>query len=254
MTEEHRKTYHAELDRMGEELVRLAALVGDVIGRATGALLRYDMDTAAAVIAGDDELDACSIDIEERCFRLLALQQPMASDLRAIVASLKINADLERSGDLMVNVAKGARRMYGVELPPRLRGLVQQLAEEAARLIGLAAEAYADRNGPLGSALRDIDDRLDLLQSEFVEAIFEAHAAREIDLQAAVQLAMICRYYERVGDHAVNVGERVRFMVDGQLPEHKGAARVKARREALAETAPERRPGGVVAGAVMEGS
>ena len=64
---------------------------------------------------------------------------------------------------------------------------------------------------------------------------------------------MICRYYERVGDHAVNVGERVRFMVDGQLPEHKGAARVKARREALAETAPERRPGGVVAGAAMEG-
>jgi len=238
MTEEHRKNFHAELARMSEELVRLAALVGDVIGRATGALLRYDMDAAAAVIAGDDELDACSMDVEERCFLLLALQQPMASDLRAIVASLKINADLERSGDLMVNVAKGARRMYGVELPPRLRGLVQQLADEAARLIGLAADAYADRNGPLGSALRDIDDRLDLLQSEFVEAIFEAHAAGEIDLQAAVQLAMICRYYERVGDHAVNVGERVCFMADGQLPEHKGAARARARREALEETAP----------------
>src|SRR3954467_1371687 len=237
MSEEYRKSFHAELGRMGDELVRLAALVSDVLVRATDALLRYDMDAAADVIAGDDELDACSIDIEERCFRLLALQQPGASDLGAIVGSLKINADLERSGDLMVNVAKGARRMYGVELPPRLRGMIQQLAEEAARLVGLAAEAYADRNGPLGSALRDIDDRLDLLQSEFVEAIFEAHAAGEIDLQAAVQLAMICRYYERVGDHAVNVGERVRFMVDGQLPEHKGAARVKARRDALAETA-----------------
>ncbi len=232
MTEEYRKSYHAELDRLREELVRLAALVGDVVVRGTEALLRYDMDAAAEVIAGDDELDACSIDVEERCFRLLALQQPMASDLRAIVASLKINADLERSGDLMVNVAKGARRMYGVELPPRLRGLIQQLADEAVRMVGLAADAYADRNGPLGAALRDIDDRLDLLQSEFVEAIFQAHSAGEINLQAAVQLAMICRYYERVGDHAVNVGERVSFMVDGQLPEHTGAARVKARQEA----------------------
>jgi phosphate transport system protein len=238
VSEEYRKSYHAELDRMREELVRLAALVGDVVVRGTEALLRYDMDAAAEVIAGDDELDACSIDIEERCFRLLALQQPMASDLRAIVASLKINADLERSGDLMVNVAKGARRMYGVELPPRLRGLIQQLADEAVRMVGLAADAYSDRNGPLGAALRDIDDRLDLLQSEFVEAIFQAHSAGEINLQAAVQLAMICRYYERVGDHAVNVGERVSFMVDGQLPEHTGAARVRARLTALAEVSP----------------
>ncbi|MEA3214175.1 MAG: phosphate transport system protein [Acidimicrobiia bacterium] len=233
---DYRKALHNDIDELRVEVVRLAAMVGDVIVRATEALLSYDMDAAAELIMHDDEVDALSIDIEERCFKLLALQQPMASDLRAIVASMKINADIERSGDLMVNVAKGARRMYGVQLPPRLRGLIQQMSDEADRLLRLAVDAFSDRNGPLGAALNDIDDRLDLLQAEFVQAIFEAHAAGDIDLQAAVQLAVICRYYERVGDHAVNIGERVRFMTDGRLPEHEGAARVKAR-QAMAASA-----------------
>jgi phosphate transport system protein len=249
---DYRKALHADIDELRVEVVRLAAMVGDVIVRATEALLGYDMDAAADLIMNDDEVDALSIDIEERCFNLLALQQPMASDLRAIVASMKINADIERSGDLMVNVAKGARRMYGVELPPRLRGLIQQMSDEADRLLKLAVDAFSDRNGPLGAALNDIDDRLDLLQGEFVQAIFEAHAAGEIDLQAAVQLAVICRYYERVGDHAVNIGERVRFMADGRLPEHEGAARVKARR--ALEATEEGFPGTAGNGPVVEGA
>jgi phosphate transport system protein len=229
MPDDYRKVLHAEIEDLRTRVIRLSAMTGDVIVRATEALLGYDMDAAAALIAHDDELDAVSIDIEERCFKLLALQQPMASDLRVIVSSLKINAEVERSADLMVNVAKGARRMYGVGLPPRLRGLIQQMSDEAGRLLRLAVDAFSDRDGPLGAALNDIDDRLDLLQAEFVQAIFEAHAAGEIDLQAAVQLAVIGRYYERVGDHAVNIGERVRFMTDGHLPEHTGAARVRAR-------------------------
>jgi phosphate transport system protein len=229
MPDDYRKVLHAEIEDLRTRVIRLSAMTGDVIVRATEALLGYDMDAAAALIAHDDELDAVSIDIEERCFKLLALQQPMASDLRVIVSSLKINAEVERSADLMVNVAKGARRMYGVGLPPRLRGLIQQMSDEAGRLLRLAVDAFSDRDGPLGAALNDIDDRLDLLQAEFVQAIFEAHAAGEIDLQAAVQLAVIGRYYERVGDHAVNIGERVRFMTDGHLPEHAGAARVRAR-------------------------
>jgi phosphate transport system protein len=229
VAEDYRRQLHQEIDEIKADVVTLGAMVGEVIARATEVLLGGDMEAAQALIDYDDELDALSIDIEERCFRCLALQSPMASDLRAVVASLRIGSDIERSGDLMVNVAKAARRLYGTVLPPRLRGLCQQMADEASRLLRLAIDAYAERNGALGAALHDMDDRLDALQADFVQAIFEAHAGGAVDLQGAVQLAVIARYYERVGDHAVNIGERVWFMAVGRLPEHAGAARARMR-------------------------
>jgi phosphate transport system protein len=228
MTEDYRKQLHNEIDTIRADVVRLGAMVGEAVARATEVLLTSDMEAAQALIDDDDELDALSIDIEERCFRCLALQSPMASDLRAVMASLRINSDIERSGDLMVNVAKAARRIYGTTFPPRIRGLVQQMSDEAARLLRRSIDAYAERDGPLGAALRDMDDRLDGLQADFVQAIFEAHAAGWLDLQAAVQLALVARYFERAGDHAVNIGERVAFMTEGQLPAHAGANRVRA--------------------------
>jgi phosphate transport system protein len=237
VTEDYRKQLHQEIDEIKADVVKLGAMVGEVITRATEVLLGGDMEAAQALIDYDDELDAVSIDIEERCFRCLALQSPMASDLRSVVASLRIDSDIERSGDLMVNVAKAARRLYGTTLPPRLRGLCQQMADEASRLLRLAIDAYAEGNGALGAALHDMDDRLDALQADFVQAIFEAHADGAVDLQGAVQLAVIARYYERVGDHAVNIGERVRFIADGRLPEHAGAARAKLRAAQAASSA-----------------
>jgi phosphate transport system protein len=230
MIEDFRKPLHHEIDGIKADVVKLGAMVAEVISQATEVLLDADMEAAQALIDHDDELDALSSDIEDRCFRCLALQSPVASDLRTVVASLRINSDIERSGDLMVNVAKAARRIYGTVFPPRIRGLAQQMSDEAHRLLGLAIDAYAERNGALGAALRDMDDRLDLLQADFVQAIFEGHASGLLGLQAAVQLAVIARYYERVGDHAVNIGDRVWFMADGRLPEHIGAARARARR------------------------
>jgi phosphate transport system protein len=157
----------------------------------------------------------------------------MASDLRRIVTALKLNGELERSGDLAVNIAKAARRIYGTAVHPRLRGLIMSMSSEAARLQRLAIDAYAEGDASLAAALDDMDDRLDGLNKEFVQAIFEAHNdATSIDLQAAVQLALVSRYYERIGDHAVNIGNQVQFMVTGWMPEHTGAARVKARRDA----------------------
>ncbi|MEA3217076.1 MAG: phosphate transport system protein [Acidimicrobiia bacterium] len=229
MTQDYRKSLHQEIDGIKADVVKLGAMVAEVVSQATAVLLDADMEAAQALIDHDDELDALSGDIEDRCFRCLALQSPVASDLRTVVASLRINSDIERSGDLMVNVAKAARRIYGTAFPPRIRGLVQQMADEARRLLRLAIDAYAERNGALGAALRDMDDRLDGLQADFVEAVFEGHASGQLDLQAAVQLAVVARYYERAGDHAVNIGDRVWFMADGRLPEHVGAARARAR-------------------------
>ena len=161
---------------------------------------------------------------------MLALQQPVAIDLRSLVTAIRLVSEIERSGDLMVNVAKGARRIYGVQFDPRLRGLIERMSEEATRLFRLSIDAYVEGNASLASALDDMDDGLDLLHKDYIQAIFESHHAGIIDLQAAVQLALIGRYYERIGDHAVNIGARVEYMVTGWLPEHSGAARLVARR------------------------
>ncbi|MGY6500424.1 MAG: phosphate signaling complex protein PhoU [Acidimicrobiales bacterium] len=231
---EIRRQFHEELEDLKHSIVREAAMVTERIPHTTQVLLDNDLDGAQAVIESDDELDFLSLEIEEHALRLMALQQPMASDLRAIVAALKLNGEIERSGDLVVNISKAARRIYSVEYSPKLRGIIQSMSEEAARLYRLAIDAYVEGNAPLAAALDDMDDRLDGLNKEFILAIFDAHAEDIIDLQAAVQLALVGRYYERIGDHAVNVGNMVQYMVTGWMPEHTGAARVKARRDAEA--------------------
>jgi phosphate transport system protein len=231
---EVRRTFHQELDHIKGDIVRAAALVTECIPRGTDILLSNDLQGAQQLIVDDDVLDALSLEIEERCYQVLALQQPVAIDLRSLVTAIRLVSEIERSGDLMVNVAKGARRIYGVQFDPRLRGLIERMSEEATRLFRLSIDAYAEGNASLASALDDMDDSLDLLHKDYIQAIFESHHAGVIDLQAAVQLALIGRYYERIGDHAVNIGARVEYMVTGWLPEHSGAARLVARRERAA--------------------
>ncbi len=229
---EVRNKFHDELDDLRQDTVRAAAMVTEAIPRATEVLLAGDLDRAQELIEDDDELDLLSLEIEEQAFRLMALQQPMASDLRTIVAVLKLNGEIERSGDLAVNIAKASRRIYGVEFNPRCRGLIQAMSEQATMLHRHAVDSFIEGNAALAAALDDMDDRLDALNKELVQAIFEAHQEASIDLQAAVQMALVSRFYERLGDHAVNMGGMVQFAVTGWMPEHTGAARAKARREA----------------------
>ncbi|NNC80944.1 MAG: phosphate signaling complex protein PhoU [Acidimicrobiales bacterium] len=217
--------YHEELDEVRELIVTLAAHVTEAIPRATTALIDGDLELAQQVIQHDDEIDLLSLQIEERCYALIALQQPMASDMRALVTGMKINGEYERSGDLAVNICKGLRRAYAMKLSPELRGLITSMSEESVRLTRLSVDAYAESNIGLASALPDIDDRLDDLQKDFIEAIFTAHNNGELELQETVQLALIARYYERIGDHAVNIGERVQYMVTGEAPETIGVRR-----------------------------
>lgn len=229
MTEELRKAFHEDLDTIKHGIVRMAGRVSETIPRGTEAFLASDLAEAQTLIEEDDIIDALSIELEERCYEVLALQQPMASDLRSIMTALWLNSEIERSGDLMTNIAKATRRIYGSEIDPRIRGLLVQMSEEAARLFRLAINSYVERDAGLAVALDDIDDRLDELNIETTQAILETYNDRDLDLQPAVQLALICRYYERIGDHAVNIGERVRYMVDGWLPEQTGAARAALR-------------------------
>lgn len=228
MPERH-STFHEDLDRIQADIVHLAAMVTERIPRGTEVLLTSDLAEAQQLIEDDDELDLLSLEIEEHCYSVLTLQQPVATDLRSLVTALRLVSEIERSGDLMVNVAKAARRIYDAELDPRLKGLIERMGEVSARLFKLAIDAYAERNAGLASALDDMDDELDALHREFIAAIFESQHGGGIALQPAVQLALVGRYYERIGDHAVNIGNRVQYMVTGWLPEHSGAARLQER-------------------------
>lgn len=227
--DELRKGFHQQLDSVRTEMVRLAASVIEAIPRATAVLLNGDLEGAKALIQFDDEIDAVAIDLEERCYQMLALQAPVARDLREVVSVVKMIAEIERSADLAVNICKAARRIYGHELNPKLRGLISKMGEQAQQLWEAALEAFEEGDEAKAAAIDDMDSYLDSLQREFVQEILESHTDESIDLQVAIQLAVVARFYERIGDHAVNIGERVRYLVTGWLPEHKGAARFRER-------------------------
>lgn len=227
--EETRKSYHSELEELRSLVVRLGASVIEAIPRATNVLLSGDLEGADYLVQSDDEIDARAHDVEDRTFEILALQAPVAGELRQLVSILKITSDLERSADLAVNICKAARRIYGKEIDPVLRGLISKMSEQAEQLFQAAINSFAENDAATAAAIEDMDSFLDALHRQFIQAIFETHARERMDLQLAVQLAIVARFYERIGDHAVNVGERVRFALTGWKPEMRAIARQRQR-------------------------
>jgi phosphate transport system protein len=215
---EIRRSYHEQLDDLKHGVVRLGALATEAIAAGTQALLDSDLAAADRVITGDMFLDDLTHSIEERAYQLLALQQPMASDLRAIVTVLRTIHEIERSGDLVVNVAKATRRLYPGELPPKIRGLITRMGAQAALQLRVAVEAFASSDSARALALSDMDDVMDDLERDLFRSIFSQGTGDEATLQQAVQAALLGRYYERIADHAVNVGQRVAYMVTGEFP------------------------------------
>lgn len=219
--EEMRKTFHHDLESAKAELVRMAATVTDLIPRATQVLLDRDLEIAESIISGDADLDQRAVEAEEHCIQILALQAPVAGDLRQVIALMKMIADVERSGDLVANICKTARRIYGHELDPKLRGIIARMGEQAQAIYQMAIEAYVESDEAKAAAADDMDAYLDALQRQFVLTTLESHAAGRIDLQVAVQLAVASRFFERIGDHAVHIAERVRFVLTGWVPDHR---------------------------------
>lgn len=237
--EELRKSYHHDLEHARSELALLAAKVVEIIPRATAVVLDGNLEAADQLIRGDADVDAKSVEVEEHCVQILALQAPVASDLRQVLALLKMIAEIERSADLAANICKAARRIYGHELDPKLRGIIARMGEQAASLFAHATEAFQQNDAAKAAALDDMDAYLDALQKQFIAAIFESQAAGRIDLQVAVQLALVARFYERIGDHAVNMGERVQYIVTGKVPDHSKPKRQKVELDDLEPGEPE---------------
>jgi phosphate transport system protein len=221
-TKQHelRTEFHEHLSEIHEGIALLSAGVTELIPRVTDVLLNADLEGAEYVVLGDAEFDRRSRQIEEACFAQIALQQPVAIDLRQLVSAIKIVLDVERSADLCANIAKAARRIYQHDLDPRLRGLIQKMGAQAQLLFKECTEAYLHEDESRAAALHDIDALLDDLHRQFIHSIFESHSAGNTDLQVAVQLGLVARFYERIGDHAVNVGEHTRYIVSGWFPTH----------------------------------
>jgi phosphate transport system protein len=225
---EVRKAYHQELESIREQMVRLAGTVIEAIPRCTQVLLDGDLEGADYMIAADDEVDARSLELEEECVRVVALQAPVATELRELVAALRMIPELERTADLCVNICKATQRLHGQTLDPRLRGLIARMGELAQAQFQAAVESYAEHDTAKAAALVEMDDLLDNVHREFIAAIFEGHADASMELQVAVQMAMVGRFFERIGDHAVNIADKVRYITTGWMPEHDGARRYRA--------------------------
>jgi phosphate transport system protein len=225
MPEDLRPEFHGELESIRNEIAWLGASVAELIPRVTEVLLAQDLEGAEYVLRGDHEIDQRTAAVEERALTMLALQAPMASDLRQVAAVLKLAPEIERSGDLCCNIVKAARRIYGHDLDPKLRGGIQRMGDQAYQEYRGTIEAYVAGDASRAAAIADMDELLDQIHREFIQQIFETHAAKSLDLQVAVQLALIARFYERLGDHAVNIAKRVVYIATGAIPEHEAVGR-----------------------------
>ena len=214
---ETRKAFHEELAELEADVVALGGMAVEAVQRGTDAFLNADLAAVERVVVSDAVLDEMTHSIESRAYVLIARQQPMAIDLRTLVTILRVIHELERIGDLMVNVAKAARRLYPHSLEPEFGGVIGRMRTQAEAQIRLAVSAFEHHDPARAAALADMDDVMDDLQRELFRAIFAGDASEESSVQRAVQIALVGRYYERIADHAVNTGERVAFMMTGEF-------------------------------------
>jgi phosphate transport system protein len=210
-----REAYYDQLDSIVDDLVAMTREVRRAVGEATRALLSADAEAAERVISGDTVVDAARERIEQRSFELLALQQPVAGDLRMLVAALRMVADLERMGDLSVHVAKVARlRSPDPAVPPELVPTIQRMAAVAEDMVGSAADVIAARAVDAARHLEEADEEMDRLRASSFRTILGEDWPHGVE--PAIDMALLGRYYERTADHAVSLARRVVYLVTGE--------------------------------------
>jgi len=198
----------AEIDR---RVIQLFALVGELVTRATLALLTGDREQARSVVRADEEVDARYHAVESLAWQRLDAGTVTKQQMRYLIAVLHMLPELERSGDLAEHIASRAARGIGFEMSARSRGLVERMGEVASSMWRMAADAFGDRAADAADRLDRFDDEMDALTVTLTAAIVSG----EMGLPVAVEVAMIGRFYERLGDHAVNLARRVRALTVG---------------------------------------
>jgi phosphate transport system protein len=210
-----RDLYHEDLDGITASLVDITRLAGEAIGRATTALLDADLAAAEAVIAGDIAIDQLYADVEARALDLLARQQPVASDLRVIITSLRMVADIERMGDMALHIAKVARRRHpAAAIPVQLTATLREMGQVAQHICAKCSELIASHDVKAAAELEGDDDAMDALHRRLFVVLLNPQWAGGIE--GAIDVTLCGRYYERFCDHAVSVARRVIFLVTGE--------------------------------------
>jgi phosphate transport system protein len=216
-----RDLFHDQLDGIIGDLVAMTRTVRGATHRATEALFSADAAAAEQVIAADADIDRSREEIEERSFELLALQQPVASDLRMLVAALRMVGELERMGDLAVHVAKVARLRFPEKaVPVEIEDTIRRMAQAAEQMVDAAADVIESRDVDAARALESKDEEMDRLRrSIFAQLLSEDWQS---GIEPAIDIALLGRYYERIADHAVSMGRRVVYLVTGERTAHAG--------------------------------
>lgn len=210
-----RDTYHEQLQEVGDGLIEMSRLVGSAVSKATTALLDADLDEAEHVITSDQAVNDLYHQLDDVAVQLLARQQPVATDLRAIVTALRMSSDLERVGDYAVHIAKVARRRHpATVVPVELRSTVLEMGQAATRITVKAGTVIATRDLTLAAQLLADDDTIDDLHRQLFEQLLSG--SFDHGVEAAIDLALVGRYYERLADHAVSVSHAVTYLVTGQ--------------------------------------
>lgn len=215
---EARRSFGEHMEEIRSDVIKLAGLTSEAIGACTETLLAADLGAVERLVRNDTRIDGFKESIEFRAYEMFATQQPMAGDLRTLLAVLRILQEIQLTADLTVTISKATRRLYPGELAPKIRGLIERMGAQANVQLNLAVDAFADADVETAAALPDMDDVMDDLQKELFRAIFETTNGNEAGIQTAVQLALVGRYYERIADHAVLIGAWTRFMVTGEFP------------------------------------
>ena len=214
-----RHHFEEELQVLKHRLLNMGALVEERVHQAIMSLMERRPEGTDRIIQGDQDVNDLQIEIDDRCLKLLALQQPMASDLRLITAAMKINSDLERIGDQAVNIAENAARVLA---HPPLKPLLDlpHMAEIAQRMTRDSLDAFVRRDAELARAILARDDEVDQLKDQVFRVLLTYMMADPATIERALGLILVSRNLERIADHATNIAEDVIFLVEAKDVRH----------------------------------
>lgn len=210
-----REKFDYELHSAQEQLITLSTMAINALDKAMAALLARDIDAALEVIDGDADINRLEEELNDQVILLIAKQSPVATDLRRLIVTIKVAADMERVGDYAVNIAKETIRIGGQELLEPIRK-IERMHELATGMLRQGIDALVEEDVEKAKAIADVDDEVDALYGEAIRLLFQ-HSAKEPDkLSQVTQLAFICRYMERSADYATNIAEQLFYLVRGR--------------------------------------
>ena len=215
-----REQFQEELDGVSATLVQMAGLVKIAMDNATTALLTADLTLAEKVITDDTIIDEMQHELDARTINLIARQSPVASDLRTLVTSLRMSADLERMGDLAHHIAKSARMRYpATAVPPELSLTIEDMGRVCSKIIEKVSTVLEKRDADRALEVEKDDDEIDALHRKIIQTLLDPNWKHGVE--TAIDMTLLGRYYERCADHAVSISRRVYFLVTGSYANDK---------------------------------